>query len=373
MMQHDIVAMPATTGLDARWKALAAREAAADGTFVYAVTSTGVYCRPSCPSRRPRADRVRFFDSSAEARRAGFRPCRRCKPDQLDLGVPGMDAVRRVCAYLAAHADERVTLAQLGRLASMSPSHLQRRFTALVGVSPREFQAARRADRLRDSLRRGASVTTAIHDAGYGSPSRVYEGGASGGLSPSAYRRRGAGMRIAYSVVSTDLGRLLVATTANGVCAVKLGTSDAALIRELRDEYSAADIRAGEKAREEWVRAIVAHLGGHRPALDLPIDVRATAFQWRVWRALQTIPYGGTRSYADVARAIGRPRAVRAVARACAANPVALVVPCQRVVQRDGAPGGYRWGAARKRTLLVREQRRPATGARVPDDTPSKR
>jgi AraC family transcriptional regulator of adaptative response/methylated-DNA-[protein]-cysteine methyltransferase len=358
MMQHELIGMTVPSSLDVRWKALAARDTAADGTFVYAVTSTGVYCRPSCPSRRPRADRVRFFDTGAEARQQGFRPCKRCKPDQVDVGVPGMDAVRRVSAYLAAHADEPVTLATLGRVAAMSPHHLQRRFKAIVGVSPREFQAACRADRLRASLRRGSDVTTAIYEAGYGSPSRVYESGAARGMSPSAYRRHGAGMQIAYSIVPSPFGRLLVGTTTNGVCAVKLGDSDAELARELGEEYRAAEIREGEPARAEWVRAIVRHLDGELPALDLPIDVQATAFQWKVWRALQAIPYGETRPYAEVARSIGRPRAVRAVARACATNPVALVVPCHRVVQTDGGLGGYRWGPARKARLLEKESAR---------------
>jgi AraC family transcriptional regulator of adaptative response/methylated-DNA-[protein]-cysteine methyltransferase len=358
MMQHELIGMTVPSSLDVRWKALAARDTAADGTFVYAVTSTGVYCRPSCPSRRPRADRVRFFDTGAEARQQGFRPCKRCKPDQVDVGVPGMDGVRRVSAYLAAHADEPVTLATLGRVAAMSPHHLQRRFKAIVGVSPREFQAACRADRLRASLRRGSDVTTAIYEAGYGSPSRVYESGAARGMSPSAYRRHGAGMQIAYSIVPSPFGRLLVGTTTNGVCAVKLGDSDAELARELGEEYRAAEIREGEPARAEWVRAIVRHLDGELPALDLPIDVQATAFQWKVWRALQAIPYGETRPYAEVARSIGRPRAVRAVARACATNPVALVVPCHRVVQTDGGLGGYRWGPARKARLLEKESAR---------------
>jgi len=355
MMQHELVDMARGTGLDPRWKALAARDPNADGSFVYGVTSTGVYCRPSCPSRRPRADRVRFFDNAALARAEGFRACKRCAPDAVDAGVPGMDAVRRVSAYLAAHADEPVTLARLGRVAAMSPSHLQRRFKALVGVSPREFQAACRIRRLRASLRRGDDVTTAIYEAGYGSPSRVYESGAAQGMPPSVYRRGGAGMQVAYSIVRCPFGWLLVATTSSGVCAVKLGDSDDQLARDLRQEYNAAEIREGERARHEWVQAIVQHLRGELPAVDLPIDVRATAFQWKVWRALQAIPYGETRPYAEVARSIGRPRAARAVARACATNPVALVVPCHRVVQSDGGLGGYRWGVERKKKLLTKE------------------
>ena len=346
----------AMTGLDLRWKALAGRDRAADGTFVYAVTSTGVYCRPSCPSRRPRADRVRFFDTTHEARQAGFRACKRCRPDTVGVGQPGVESVRRVSAYLATHADETVTLNQLARVASMSPHHLQRRFKALVGVSPREYQAAMRANRLRASLHDGRDVTSAIYDAGYGSPSRVYESSPTGkGMSLSNYRRHGAGMRIAYSIIASPIGRVLVAATEHGVCAVKIGDSDASLVRDLKREYAAADINADEQPRREWVTAIANHLRGHQPSLDLPIDVTATAFQWKVWRALQRIPAGETRAYADVARSIGQPRAVRAVASACAKNPVALVVPCHRVVPSAGGVGRYRWGSGRKSALLARE------------------
>lgn len=354
MIEIDVV-----TGLDLRWKALAARDRAADGTFVYAVTSTGVYCRPSCPSRRPRADRVRFFDTTHDARHAGFRACKRCRPDTVGLGQPGIEAVRRVSAYLAAHADETVTLGHLARVASMSPHHLQRRFKALVGVSPREYQAAMRAHRLRASLHRGIDVTSAIYDAGYGSPSRVYEAAPTGkGMSLSNYRRHGAGMRIAYSIVGSPIGRVLVAATEHGVCAVKIGDSEAPLVRELKREYAAAEIVAEEEPRREWVTAIADHLRGQQPSLDLPIDVTATAFQWKVWRALQRIPAGETRAYAAVARSIGKPRAVRAVANACANNPVAIVVPCHRVVPSAGGAGDYRWGKTRKEALLSRERRR---------------
>jgi AraC family transcriptional regulator of adaptative response/methylated-DNA-[protein]-cysteine methyltransferase len=354
MIDLDLV-----TGLDLRWKALAERDRAADGTFVYGVTSTGVYCRPSCPSRRPRADRVRFFDSTTEARQAGFRACKRCRPDTVGLSQPGVEAVRVASAYLATHADETITLGHLARVAAMSPHHLQRRFKAIVGLSPREYQAAVRADRLRASLRGGRDVTSAIYEAGYGSPSRVYEAAPTGkGMSLSNYRRHGAGMHISYSIVQSPVGRVLVAATENGVCSVKIGDTDAGLIEDLRREYSAADVSAQERPRSEWVKAIAEHLRGQLPALDLPIDVQATAFQWKVWRALQRIPYGETRAYAEVARTIGRPKAVRAVARACATNPVCLVVPCHRVVPSTGGTGGYRWGKERKEALLIREKRR---------------
>lgn len=356
MMQHQAIAD--MTGLDLRWKALAVRDTAADGTFVYAVTSTGIYCRPSCPSRRPRADRVRFFDTPTEARQSGFRACKRCQPDLAGVAQPGIEAVRRASAYLASHADRTITLAQLARVSAMSAHHLQRRFKAIVGLSPREFQAAVRAGRLRTSLRDGRDITTAIYEAGYGSPSRVYEAAPTGkGMSLSTYRKGGAGMRISYSIIQSFVGRVLVAATDMGVCGVKIGSSEAALVRELRQEYPAADIGPAPKTRHEWVAAIERHLRGDAPVLDLPIDVQATAFQWKVWRELQRIPSGDTCAYAEVARRIGKPRAVRAVARACATNPVALVVPCHRVVPTAGGPGGYRWGQKTKKRLLDAEAR----------------
>jgi AraC family transcriptional regulator of adaptative response/methylated-DNA-[protein]-cysteine methyltransferase len=275
------------------------------------------------------------------------------------VSSPGIEAVRRASAYLASHADESVTLANLARVASLSPHHLQRRFKAIVGVSPREYQAALRAGRLRSSLRNGRDVTTAIYEAGYGSPSRVYEAPPTGrGMSPSSYKRGGGGMRIGYSVVPVPLGQVLVAATEHGVCSVKLGDQPAALERDLRREYPAAEIHRHDQPRSSWVATIVEHLKGNEASLDLPIDVQATAFQWKVWRALQRIPAGETRAYAEVARAIGKPKAVRAVARACATNPVALVVPCHRVVQTGGGLGGYRWGIDRKERLLAGEKRR---------------
>lgn len=353
-MQHQQSEM---TGLDLRWKALAGRDAAADGTFVYAVTSTGIYCRPSCPSRRPRADRVKFFDTTTEARQAGFRPCKRCQPDIVGLGQPGIEAVRRASAYLATHADQTVTLDRLARIAAMSPHHLQRRFKAIVGLSPREFQSAVRAGRLRTSLRDGREIAAAIYDAGYGSPSRVYEAAPTGrGMSLSSYRKGGAGMQIEYSIISSAIGHVLIASTENGVCAVKIGDRDAALVRDLEREYPAARITANARPKSEWIKAIAKHLRGDSPTLDLPIDVQATAFQWKVWRALQRIPYGETRGYAEVARSIGKPKAVRAVASACAANPVAIVVPCHRVVPSGGGTGEYRWGAKTKARLLDAEK-----------------
>ena len=331
---------------------------AADGTFVYAVTSTGIYCRPSCPSRRPRADRVRFFDTTLEARQSGFRACKRCRPDTVGLAQPGIDAVRRASAYLATHADQTVTLGHLARVASMSPHHLQRRFKAIVGLSPREFQSAVRAGKLRTSLRDGRDVTTAIYEAGYGSPSRVYEAAPTGkGMSLSNYRRGGAGMRIGYSMI-VEPGR---PGAGGGDRNRRLLGEDRRPAKPRLPPICGASIRRPtspptRSRKAEWVKAIAQHLRGDAPSLDLPIDVQATAFQWKVWRALQRIPYGETRAYAEVARSIGKPKAVRAVARACATNPVCLVVPCHRVVPTAGGTGGYRWGAARKEALLKRER-----------------
>jgi AraC family transcriptional regulator of adaptative response/methylated-DNA-[protein]-cysteine methyltransferase len=277
----------------------------------------------------------------------------------VGLAQPGVEAVRRASAYLASHADETVTLAHLARVAAMSPHHLQRTFKSIVGLSPREFQAALRAGRMRASLRDGRDVTSAIYEAGYGSPSRVYEASPTGkGMTPSSYRRGGAGMRIEYATISSPIGRVLVAATENGVCAVKIGASDSTLTAELEREYPAAEIQPARRAKPEWVAAIADHLRGGDTPIDLPIDVQATAFQWKVWRALQRIPAGETRAYAEVARSIGKPKAVRAVARACATNPVALVVPCHRVVPTAGGTGGYRWGAERKKKLLTAEAAR---------------
>jgi AraC family transcriptional regulator of adaptative response/methylated-DNA-[protein]-cysteine methyltransferase len=347
--------VPSTSSDAARWARVAARDRSADGAFVYAVTSTGIYCRPSCPSRRPRPERVRFFDTPRDAADAGFRACKRCRPDAAEAAAAS--PVARVAAYLRAHADEPVGLAALARLARLSPAHLQRRFTAEIGVSPREFQAACRAERFRAALRQGHDVTGAIYEAGYGSPSRVYDGKPTGaGMSPATYRRGGAGTAVGHTIVDCALGRLLVAATPRGVCAVRLGASDEALVGDLRREFPSARFDDAPAPKVSWVRAIVARVDGAPRPGDVPLDVQGTAFQWRVWRALQAIPRGQTRTYAEVADAIGQPRAIRAVARACATNPVALVVPCHRVVPKSGGTGGYRWGTRRKQQLLEVEK-----------------
>jgi AraC family transcriptional regulator of adaptative response/methylated-DNA-[protein]-cysteine methyltransferase len=341
----------------AMWTAVLGRDRTADGLFVYAVRSTGVYCRPSCASRRPNRNRVTFFETPEDARRGGYRACRRCDPDATAVADPWIEKVRRACVYLS-NVDGHPALATLAARLGGSPYHLQRNFKRLVGVTPREYAEAVRLRKVKRQLRQGGDVTAAMLDAGYGSSSRFYERAAPMlGMAPSTYRRGGAGMTIGYAIVDSPLGRLLVAATNRGVCAVAMGSSDAELERALAREYPAATISADHGALAEWTTAIVAHLEGRRPRLDLPLDVQATAFQWQVWQALAAIPYGETRTYAEIAKAIGRPRAVRAVARACATNPVALAIPCHRVVAADGGPSGYRWGAARKKALLQREQR----------------
>lgn len=338
----------------ARWQAVLRRDRSFDGRFVYAVTSTGVFCRPSCPSRRPRPDRVQFFDNAAAAEHAGFRACRRCGPTAHAVRLP--DAIDRASRYLAEHSDDSVPLTALSRIANLSPSHLQREFKRALGVSPREFQAACRAGRFREKLRNGHDVSTALYEAGYGSPSRIYEASPTGrGMHPATYRRGGAGADVGFVTVRCALGWLLVAATEKGVCAVKLGDTRQVLEADLRREFPSARITAKRHVRTGWVEALVNRLEGDERELTLPLDVRGTAFQWRVWRALQRIPAGETRSYSEVARDLGAPAAVRAVANACARNPVCLVVPCHRVTAKNGGTGGYRWGVARKARLLAQE------------------
>ena len=350
----------------ARWSAVLGHDRAADGLFVYGVRSTGVFCRPSCPSRRPRRDRVAFFETPASAREAGFRACKRCRPDAVEVAAdPWIEKIRRACVYLS-NVEGHPSLATLAARLGGSPYHLQRNFKRLVGVTPREYADAVRLRKVKGTLRQGGDVTGAMLDAGYGSSSRFYERAVPKlGMAPSVYRRGGAGMQIGYAIVDSanaTLGRLLVAATPRGVCAVAMGSSDRELTRALSREYPAAAIAADAGAMARWIKAILAHLAGRAPRLDLPLDVQATAFQWQVWQALAAIPYGETRTYAEVASSIGKPSAARAVARACATNPVAVAIPCHRVVPAAGGEGGYRWGVARKKVLLGREGEVGRTG-----------
>ncbi len=341
---------------EARWQIVLAREVYSNERFVYAVRSTGVYCRPGCPSRRPRRGNVVFFPVPDAAERAGFRPCRRCRPDDPRAASPQIALIGRACRSIEERADVPFTLAALGEELQSSPYHLERTFKRFLGITPRQYADALRLERLKSSLRGDRDVTSALYEAGYGSSRGLYERApAQLGMTPGTYRRGGRGMQIGYTTVSSPLGRLLAAGTERGICAVSLGDSDEALESALRAEYAEATIRRDDSRLGRWVSALVSHLCGTKRELDLPLDIRATAFQWLVWQELRKIPYGETRSYTQIAQALGRPTAVRAVANACAANPAALVIPCHRIVPENGGAGGYRWGAERKRTLLARE------------------
>lgn len=337
-----------------RWASVLARDASQDGRFYYGVTSTGVFCRPSCPSRRPGRERVRFFATAAAAEQAGFRPCLRCRP--LGASDPWLAKVAVACRAIADAGTTPLSLEQLARLAGSARHHFLRNFTRIVGVTPRAFAEARRFDAVKAALRSAADVTTAMYEAGYGSGSRFYERAAPKlGMSPSVYKAGGTGEVVRYTCAQTPIGRVLVAATPRGVCRVSVGSADADLVQALRAEFPRATVQRAPADLEAAVAAVLAHLAGRSPRLDLPLDVQATAFQWQVWNALREIPRGETRSYSAVAAAIGRPRAARAVARACATNPVALAIPCHRVVPSAGGVGGYRWGAERKKALLTRE------------------
>ncbi len=348
-------------GDEERWQTVVRRDPAGDGHFVFGVLTTGVYCRPSCAARRPRRANVRFFDTPAAARRAGLRACKRCRPDEERAG--GAPAwIAELCDHIREQSDsgEPLTLAALARRAGRSPAHLQRTFRAAVGVSPRQYAELCRLERLKGELREADSVTAAIYAAGFGSSSRVYERSDRRlGMTPGAYRAGGAGVAITYAAIDTALGPLLLAASDRGLCFVQLGGSREELVVRLRREYPAADLlplgEAPSPQLAAWAVALRRHLAGEQPRLDLPLDVRGSAFQLRVWSFLQSIPWGETRSYGEVAAAIGQPRATRAVARACADNPVAVAVPCHRVVRGDGTLAGYRWGVERKRELLARE------------------
>lgn len=350
-------------GTDTAWSAVTRRDQTWDGRLFYGVRTTGIYCRPSCPSRRPRRDRVRFFATAGDAEAAGFRPCKRCRPTEKATGQPPA-AVRRALSYLDHHAEAPVRLSELARATGLSAWHLQRTFKKFVGLSPREYALSRRADRLREGLRREGSVSRATYEAGFGSASRVYESAPRLlGMTPGAYRKGGAGMDIRYTIVASPHGQLLVGATDRGVCAVMLGEDEAALELDLAGQFPRATLVRVDEG-DAWLADLVRRvaLQVERPATtgDIPLDLVGTAFQWRVWRALVAIPPGETRTYQQLARAVGKPRAVRAVAGACAANRVAVVVPCHRVVRSDGSLGGYRWGLPRKEALLAQERAVPA-------------
>lgn len=342
---------------DEAWRAVERRDPRFDGRFVYAVRSTRIYCRPSCPSRRPARARVTFYAAPDAAEEAGYRACRRCHPRDARL-APAAVAVERARRHIERNPDQGVTLSSLAAQVGMSPFYLQRTFKRLLGVSPREYQDALRVTRFKSRLRAGDTVSRATYEAGFGSSSRVYErSDRTLGMTPASYRRGGAGLRITYTIVESPFGKLLVGATDRGVCSVALGDSDEQLVLALRGDFPRAAVERGDDAHRDWVEEIVGHIGGGNVGLNVPLDVQGTAFQQQVWALLRRIPPGRTRSYREIATELGNPRATRAVARACASNRMAIVIPCHRVVRGDGEAGGYKWGMERKRALLDRERR----------------
>ena len=346
----------ASVNIDYAWEAVLSRDRCCDGRFVYAVSSTRVYCRPSCPSRRPSRNHVMFFDSPQLAESSGFRACLRCRP-QSTAGSEAEERVKQSQRYLDEHTGEPITLRRLAAQVGISPFHLQRAFTRMVGLSPKAYQGAKRMERFTASLKRGETVTNAIYEAGFGSSSRLYARvNEDLGMTPSAFRSGGMGVTLRYITVPTVVGRMLVAVTERGIAAVRIGDTEAALVTSLHNGYPKAVLRRDTKGLEKYVYRFLQCLSGSEAVDHLPLDVKATAFQRKVWQALQQIPRGQTRSYREIARAIGQPTAARAVARACASNPVAVAIPCHRVVRGDGHLAGYRWGLQRKKRLLALER-----------------
>jgi AraC family transcriptional regulator of adaptative response/methylated-DNA-[protein]-cysteine methyltransferase len=354
-MRTDSGDRAADAARDPRWAAVVARDRAADGRFVYAVSTTGVYCRPSCAARTAKPEHVSFHATPRDAQRAGFRACRRCRPDEPVAATAHARTVAELCRYIEA-ADHAPTLAELAARARMSTWHLQRTFKAVVGVTPKAYAAAQRGRRMRDALARGERVTDALYGAGYNSSGRFYEKSRDVlGMTASRYRAGGADEDIRFAIAQCSLGAILVARSGRGVCAISIGDDPEALARELQDRFPKARLIGGDREFERWVAQVVGLVEAPKVGLDLPLDIRGTAFQQRVWEALRDVPAGQTVSYAELAKRIGTPRSVRAVAGACAANTLAVAIPCHRVVRNDGAISGYRWGVARKRELLARE------------------
>ncbi len=340
------------------WNAVLAKDRRFDGEFVFAVSSTGIYCRPSCPSRRPKRENVSFFAFPGAAERAGFRACLRCHPGDAHSTDPQVEMVQQVCRLIEDSDGEAVTLEKLGKQAGVSSFHLQRTFKSIMGMSPSEYAETLRVNKFKQSVQSGEKIINAIYDAGFGSSSRLYELASSElGMTPATYGKGGAGAVIRYAIGDSPLGRLLVAATDKGVCSVTLGDSDDLLKADLLKEFSAAEVLPDNERLSSALAAVVDHFNDKTPRLDLPLDIRATAFQRQVWEQLRKIPAGETHSYSQVAESIGQKKAVRAVARACATNPVALVIPCHRVIREDKSLGGYRWGLERKKKLLERERK----------------
>ncbi|MCW5313973.1 bifunctional DNA-binding transcriptional regulator/O6-methylguanine-DNA methyltransferase Ada [Nostoc sp. KVJ3] len=340
------------------WQAVLNRDSTFEGKFFYGVCSTGVYCRPICPSRRPNRNQVCFFQSAQEAQNAGFRPCKRCQPQSETVPNPAKAKVLEVCRYIKTHVDYIPTLSELSSQVEMSPSYLQRIFKQIIGVSPFQYADALRSQRLKQRLQLGEEIADAVYDTGYGSSSQLYEKAPKQlGMTPKTYQQAGKTLSIVYAIAPCSLGYLLVATTDKGICAVKLGDEADKLEHILIQEFHQAYIIRDDRTHKDWIQAILDLIAGDETHLDLPLDVRGTAFQKQVWQALQKIPYSETRTYTDIARDIAKPKAVRAVGNACGANPIAIIVPCHRVLRSDGSIGGYRWGLERKQKLLLQESK----------------
>jgi len=340
-----------------KWRAVVERDETKDGAFVFAVRSTGIYCKPSCPARHPNLGQVEFFSRPDEAERSGFRACKRCHPREARPSARA-ELIQKICKYIEANLDEKLTLEILSHQAGLSPFHFQRTFKRALGISPRQYVEARRLEKVKRSLTNGETVTNSLYGAGFTSKSRLYEKTPPQlGISPGLFRRGGQGLRIQYTIVDSRIGRVLLAATERGACAVCMGASDEAVEAALKEDYYAADLHWDDVGMQKWAEATLSYFDGHEFPRDLPLDVQATAFQWKVWKEIRSIPYGQTATYSSIANSLGAPQATRAVARACATNPVAIVIPCHRVIGKDGSLRGYAWGVKRKKTLLSLENK----------------
>ena len=346
---------------DKCWRAVLEKDKTQDGTFFLGVLTTGIYCRPSCPARKPLRKNVRFYEAAADAERDGLRACVRCRPASRTDEDPDRARIEAMCQYIRENANAPIKLDELGRRSGLSRFHLQRTFKKITGVTPKQYAESVRVAALKGHLRSSRSVTDAVYDAGFGSSSRVYERADTRlGMTPAEYRAGGRNVSISYASAGTAVGRIMIGATDRGLCFVQFGESGEELLDKLRGEYPAAHFEAMKKPYSEqwrlWIDALARHLDGGTPRIDLPLDIRATAFQMKVWQYLQTIPYGEVQSYSEVAAGIGHPGSARAVAQACAMNRVAIAIPCHRVIRGNGELGGYRWGLERKRALLDRER-----------------
>jgi AraC family transcriptional regulator of adaptative response/methylated-DNA-[protein]-cysteine methyltransferase len=359
-MQANVTTAPGNAG-EAHWSAVLERNARLDGAIFYGVRSTKIYCRPSCPSRRPRRNQVRFFFSPEAAERQGYRACKRCRPRSAEFSDPKLKLVREVCKHIErslADPEVAVNLKALATRLDVSPFHLQRAFKQVTGISPRQYLEARRLDEFKNLMRKGDDVTSAIYEVGYSSSSRIYEKSAAHlGMSPAEYRDGAADKQIRYAVGRSPMGVLLLGATAKGVCSVKIGDSESVLLHEFKAEFSKARLKRDDDALGEWLKTVLDALDGKCDGIQsLPLDIRTTAFQRRVYEELKRIPTGETRTYSEIAECLGGASGRRAVARACATNNVAVIIPCHRVVRSDGGLGGYRWGLDRKKELLKKEK-----------------